>query len=150
MTAPSASKRASRNVKSTYGEPAVDRKADIEMERMLRSRNGLGDRADDQTEQLQGEKRPRDRLQALRVRADEWVARANCLDDREQPFEDDVVQRDCGEAEHCDYAQAHDQPVCVWRRRDLERAHDPLLVRHDHQQGEDRCTHQPVQNDEDP
>ena len=28
--------------------------------------------------------------------------------------------------------------------------HDPLLVRHDHQQGEDRCTAQPVQDDEDP
>ena len=82
---------AGQQEREEYGEPAVDRKAGIEMERMRRSRNGLGDRADDEAEKLQREQRPGDRLQTVRVRGDERVARANRLDDREQPLEDDVV-----------------------------------------------------------
>src|SRR5262249_10599289 len=82
-----------------YGEPAVDRKAGIEMDRMGRSRNGLADRADDEAEKLQREQGPGDRAQAMRVRGDERVARANRPNDREQPFEDGVVQRDRDEAE---------------------------------------------------
>jgi hypothetical protein len=39
------------------GEPAVDRKAGIEMDRVRRSRNGLADRADDEAEKLQREQR---------------------------------------------------------------------------------------------
>ena len=70
----------------------------------------LGDRADDDAEKLQREQRPGDRLQTVRVRGDERVARAHRLDDREQPFEDDVVQRNHGQTEHGDRAQAHDQP----------------------------------------
>jgi hypothetical protein len=60
-----------------YREPAADRKAGIEMERMRRTRNGLGDRADDEAENLQREQRLGDRLQAVRVRGDKRVARAN-------------------------------------------------------------------------
>ena len=140
---------AGQQEREEYGEPAVDRKAGIEMDLVRRSRNGLADRADDEAEKLQREQGPGDRLQTGRVGGDERVALTNGLNDREQPFEDDVVQRDCGEAEHGDCAQAHDQPVCVWRRREFESAHDPLLVRHGNQQGEDRCTAQPVQDDED-
>ena len=39
------------------GEPAVDRKARIETDRMRRSRNGLADGADDEAEKLQREQR---------------------------------------------------------------------------------------------
>src|SRR5207245_9332998 len=35
-----------------YREPAADRKAGIEMDRMRRTRNGLGDRADDEAKKL--------------------------------------------------------------------------------------------------
>ena len=120
MSAPSANTRASRNVRSTASQPLIE-KPGLEMERMRRRRNSLGDRADDEAEKLQREQRPGDRLQTVRVRGDERVARANRLDDREQPSEDDVVQRDRDEAEHGDRAQAHDQPVCLRRRRELER-----------------------------
>ena len=85
---------AGQQEREDHGEPAVDRKAGIEMERMRRSRNALGDGADDDAEQLQREQRPGDRLQTVRVRGDERVAAAHRLDDREQPLEDDVVQRD--------------------------------------------------------
>ena len=44
------------------GEPAVDRKAGIEMDRVRRSRNSFADRADDDAEKLQREQRPGDRL----------------------------------------------------------------------------------------
>src|SRR5256885_15509188 len=43
---------AGQHERKEYGEPAVDRKAGIEMERTRRSRDGLGDRADDEAEQL--------------------------------------------------------------------------------------------------
>jgi hypothetical protein len=88
-------------------------------------------------------------VQTGRVRGDERVARAHRLDDREQPLEDDVVQRDHGQTEHGDCAQAHDQPLCLRRRREFESAHDPLLVRQDNQQSEDHGDHQPVHDDED-
>src|SRR4030095_7723081 len=61
------------------GEPAVDRKSGIELDRMRWSRNGLADRTDDEAEKLQPEQRPRDRLQAGRVRGDERIARADRL-----------------------------------------------------------------------
>ena len=128
MSVPSANTRASRNVRSTASQPLIEKPAS-RLTRMRRSRNGLGDRADDEAEKLQREQRPGDRLQTGRVRGDERVARANRLNDREQPFEDDVVQRDRGETEHGDRAQAHDQPLCLRRRREFESAHDPLLVR---------------------
>src|ERR1700704_3683643 len=79
-------------------EPAVDREAGIEMDRVRRSRNGLADRADDDAEKLQREQRPGDRLQTGRVGGDEWAALTNGPNDREQPFEDDVVPGACGEA----------------------------------------------------
>ncbi len=62
--APSANTRASRNVRRT-AEPAVERKAGIEMERMRRSRNDLSDRTDDQTEQLQREQRAGHRFSSV-------------------------------------------------------------------------------------
>ena len=77
-----------------YGEPAVDRKAGIDIERIRRTRNAPRDSADDEAEKLQREQDPGDRLQTLRVRGDERVARADRLNDREQPFEGGVVQRD--------------------------------------------------------
>src|SRR2546422_8398817 len=54
-----------------HGEPAADRKAGLEMERMRRRRNRLGDRADDEAEELQREQRPGDRLQTGRVRGED-------------------------------------------------------------------------------
>src|SRR5256885_1704494 len=102
------------------GEPSADRKAGIELDGMRRSRNGLADRADGDAENLQPEQRPGDLMQTGRVGGDEWVARANRLDDREQPLEDNIVQRDCDEAKHGDRAQAHDHPLCVGRRRKFE------------------------------
>ena len=122
MSVPSANTRASRNVRSTASQPLIEKPAsmfdadapDVEM--------NLGDRADDDAEKLQREERPGDRPQPLRVRGDERVAGANRLDDREQPFEDRVVQRNRDEAEDGDRAQAHDQPVRFRRRRQLERA----------------------------
>src|SRR5438874_12879885 len=85
---------AGQQEREEYGEPAVDRKAGIEMDRVRRSRNGLADHADDDAEKLQREQRPGDRLQTGRVGGDERVALTNGLDDREQPFENDVVQGD--------------------------------------------------------
>src|SRR5829696_10207614 len=38
---------AGQQEREEYGEPAVDRKAGVEMERMRRCRNGLANRADD-------------------------------------------------------------------------------------------------------
>src|SRR4029077_15353052 len=87
---------ASQQEREEYGEPAIDRKAGIEMDWVRRSRNGLADRADDDAEKLQREQRPGDRLQPGRVGGDERVALTNGTNDREQPFEDDVVQGDCG------------------------------------------------------
>jgi len=60
------------------------------------------------------------------------------------------MQRDSDEADHGDGAHAHDQPLCIRGRRKLKGAHDPLLVRYDKQQDEDHCSHQPVQDNEDP
>src|SRR5688572_9500901 len=54
---------AGQQEREEYGEPAVDRKAGIQIDRMRRSRNGLGDRADDNAEKLQREQGPGDRLQ---------------------------------------------------------------------------------------
>src|SRR5688572_21183103 len=83
-----------------YGEPARDGKAGIETERMRRTRNGLGDRADDEAEKLQREQRPGDRLQTGRVRGHERVARPHRLDDREQPLQDQTIERNRHETEH--------------------------------------------------
>src|SRR5712691_1810055 len=41
--------------RENYREPAADRKAGIELERMRRSGNGFGDRTDDEAEKLQRE-----------------------------------------------------------------------------------------------
>src|SRR2546429_347445 len=49
---------AGQQERENYREPAADRKAGIEMERMRRSGNGLGDRADDEAKKLQREQRP--------------------------------------------------------------------------------------------
>src|SRR5437016_5068456 len=43
---------AGQQEREEYREPAADRKAGIEMERMRRTRNGLSDRADDEAEKL--------------------------------------------------------------------------------------------------
>ena len=115
---------------------------------MGRARDCLADAADNETEQLQREQRPGDRLQALRIGIDERVAGAHRPDDREQPLEDEIVDRNGDEAEQRDRAQPHHQPRRVRRRRDLERGHDPLFVGHDHQQREDRRAGQPVQDDD--
>ena len=56
-----------------YGQPAVDRKAGIEVNRVRRSGNGPADRADDEAEQLQCDECPGNRLQPRRVRGDEWI-----------------------------------------------------------------------------
>src|SRR5205807_8192631 len=85
---------AGQQKREEYGEPAADRKAGIYVERMRPSRNRPGDRADDEAEKLQREQHPGDRLQTGGVRGDERVTRANRLNHREQPFEDNVVQRE--------------------------------------------------------
>src|SRR5215213_821143 len=46
---------AGQQEREEYGEPAVDRKAGVYVERMRRSGNGFGDRADDEAENLQRE-----------------------------------------------------------------------------------------------
>src|SRR5688572_10439120 len=56
-----------------HGEPAVDRKAGVDIDRMSRDGDGLRDRADHHAEQLQPEQRPGNRLQPCRVRGDERV-----------------------------------------------------------------------------
>ena len=99
---------------------------------------------------MQREQRPGDRLQTGRVRADERVAAAKRLHDREQSFEDGVVQRDRSEAEHRDRVQGHNQSVCVRRRSNLESAQDPFLVGHGDQQREECGAEHPVHDDEDP
>src|SRR5687767_11901062 len=108
---------ASQQEGEEYGEPAVDRKAGIQNDRMRRSREGLGDRSDGKAEKLQREQRPGDCLQTSRVRGDEWVTRAHRLDDREQPLQDAMIERCHDETEQGDCAQAHDQPLCLERRR---------------------------------
>ena len=149
MRAPSANTRARRKVRSTASQPLIEKPAS-RWTRMRRSGNGFGDRADDEAEKLQREQRPGDRLQTVGVRGDERVARAHRLDDREQARQDGVVERNRGQTEPGDRAQAHDQPVCLGRRREVQSAHDPLLVREDEQQSEDHGAHQPVHDDEDP
>jgi hypothetical protein len=54
-----------------------------------------------------------------------------------------------GEAEHGDRAKPHHQPGGLGRRREVERLHDPLLVRQHEQQREDHADHQEVGDDED-
>src|SRR5262245_54012672 len=81
-----------------HGEPAVDRKAGIEIDGVRRRRNGLADRADDDAEHLQREQRPGDRAQALGIGGDEWVAGGHGFDHREEPLEDAVVERNRNEA----------------------------------------------------
>ncbi len=141
---------AGQQEREEHGEPAADRKARLEMERMRWRRNSLGDRADDEAEKLQREQHPGDLLQTERVRGDERVARAHRLDDRQQPPEDGMIERKRGQTEHGDCAQAHDEPLRIRRRREFESGHDPLLVWHDKQQSEDHGGHQPVQEDKDP
>ena len=54
------------------------------------------------------------------------------------------------EAEHRDRPKAHDQPVRVGRRGQVEGGHDPLLVRSQEKQHQDGGPEQPVQHDEQP
>ena len=98
MSVPSANTRASRNVRSTASQPLIEKPAS-RLTGCAGVETVLGDRADDDAEKLQREQRPGDRLQTVRVRGDERVARANGLNDRKQPFEDDVVERDRDETE---------------------------------------------------
>src|SRR4029077_6179258 len=72
---------AGQQEREEHGEPAADRKARLEMERMRLRRNSLSDRADDEAQKLQREHRPGDRLQTKRVRRDERVALSDCLND---------------------------------------------------------------------
>src|SRR5205823_6795348 len=58
---------AGQQKREEYGEPAADGKAGIYVERMRRSRNGLGDRANGDAEELQREQRPSDPLQTVRI-----------------------------------------------------------------------------------
>jgi hypothetical protein len=127
MRVPSANTRASTNVRSTASQPLIEKPASkssgrsgVEMALAIAAMTRL---------KLQREQRPGDRLQTVRVRGDERVACANRRNHREQPLEDDMVQRDRSEADHRDRAQAHDQPLCLGRRREFEGGHDPLLVR---------------------
>src|SRR5262245_56487328 len=101
-----------------YGEPAADRKAGTEVERMRRRGNGFGDPTDDETENLQREQRPGNRLQTRRVRSDEWVAPANRLNDREQPLQDDMIEGNRGETEHGDRAHTQHQTLRFRRWRE--------------------------------
>ena len=111
MSVPSANTRASRNVRSTASQPLIEKPAS-RWTGCAGVETALGDRADDEAEKLQREQHPGDRLQTARVRGDERVARANRPDDRKQPLEDGVVERNRDETEHRDRAQSHDQPLC--------------------------------------
>src|SRR5687767_13674556 len=64
-----------------HGEPAIDRKAGVQIDRICRTRNALADGADDDAEKLEREEGPGDRLQTARVRGDERVPRAHGLND---------------------------------------------------------------------
>ena len=112
MSVPSANTRASRNVRSTASQPLTEKPASrwtgcagvetaLPIAPMTRLRSCSASSAQAIACKRDG------------VRGDERVARANRLDDREQPLEDDVVQRDRDEAEHRDRAQAHDQPLSL-------------------------------------
>jgi hypothetical protein len=79
----------------------------------------------------------------------ERVARADRPDDREEPLEDSVVERNGDEAQDGDGAQAHDHLVRVRRSGELERPDDPFLVGHDEEERCDRRPPDPVQDDED-
>src|SRR3954466_16045734 len=68
-------KHAGQQEREQYGEPAVDRKSGIDVDRVRRRRNRLCDRADHHAEKLQSEQRPRDRLQTERIRSHERIAR---------------------------------------------------------------------------
>ena len=133
MSVPSANTRASRNVRSTASQPLIEKPASrltgcagLEMDLPMAPMTML--------RICSAKQRPGDRPQTVRVRGDERVARANRFNHREQPFQDPVVQRNRGEAENGDRAQAHDHPLRIRRRRKLERGHDPLLVGRDEQQ----------------
>src|SRR5436853_7538403 len=105
MSVPSANTRASRNVRSTASQPLIEKPASrwtgcagvetalpIAPMTRLKSCSASSDQAIV--------------CKRGRVGGDERVALTNGLNDREQPFEDDVVQRDCGEAERGDYISA--------------------------------------------
>ena len=121
MSVPSANTRASRNVRRTASQPLIEKPASrwtgcagvetalpIAPMTMLKSCSASSDQAI---------VCKRDALAATN-----GDALSNGPNDREQPFEDDVVQGDCGEAERGDCAQTHDEPVCVWRRESLNAA----------------------------
>ena len=150
MSVPSANTRDSRNVRSTASQPLIEKPTsrsigcagvEIGLRRSPPKHH---------PEKLQRDHDPGDRLQTLRVRGDERVARANRLDDREQPLEAGMIEWNCDQAERGDRAQAHDHTGCVRRRREIQSAHDPLLVREDEQQREDQWQRQPVDDDQDP
>ena len=147
MLVPSANTRASTNMRITASQPAIEKPASrrtgcagidtalpIVPMTMLSSCSASSDQAIVP--------------QALGVGRDERVAGADRFHHREQPLEDAVVHRNRDEAEHGDRAQAHHQAVGIRRRRQLERRHNPLLVRHGDEQPDDRGCHHPVQDDE--
>ena len=70
----------------------------LEAEQVARlARERIADPADDEADDLQREQRPGDGLQPGRIRSDERIALAHRVDDRQQPLEDEVVQRDRSE-----------------------------------------------------
>src|SRR5678816_3588094 len=96
-----------------YREPPVDRKAGIYMKWMSWTRNGFGDRADDDAENLQSKQHPGDRLQTRCVRGNERVAPSNCLNDRKQSLQDRMIEWNRDQTEHCDRTHTHNQPLSV-------------------------------------
>ena len=150
MCVPSANTRASRNVSSTASQPLIEKPASISSG-YAGARNDLRDRGDDDAEKLQREQDPGDRLQTLRVRGDERVARANRLNHREQPFEE--RRSSTGSRTRPTTAIACRPTTSRFsfrRRRKAERGPDPLTGGHGDQQNDDPGTAQPVQDYEDP
>ena len=95
---------------------------------MLRRRDRLGDRRDDHAEQLQRDQHPGDRVQPVGVGGDERVAGANRPDHRQQPLEDQVIERDADRRRAPRCARMAHHVLRVGHARDAQRLHRPWLV----------------------
>ena len=113
-------------------------------------RNGFSDKPDDDAEHLLPEQKPGDRLQAVCIHGDKGIADANRLHYRRQPLEHGEIQRHGNESERRNRAHAHDQRSGLRRGRNAERRHRPWCgCKHPHEDRQDDCAVDPVQDDQD-
>ena len=99
------------------GEPSAGGETGVDPEGVRLSGYDSGDYADGEAKHLEPEQDPADGLQPRCIPDNEGIARADAFHDREQPPEEDQMQRDAEEAEDCDCPHAEEEPVVFRRRR---------------------------------